>query len=229
MHVRWAIIVGGGSGARIGGEMPKQFMTIAGKPVIIHTIAAFLNAEPDIKLIAVIPEDYKQKLKTLLKEFFPTNEIKICTGGTTRFDSVKNGLSAIKEEEGVVAVHDAVRPMVSPDLIRRCFIAAQQKTSAIPAIELKDSIRKKDDSGKFIAMKRDDFKIIQTPQVFEINLLRKAYMQSFNPDFTDDASVVERSKGKINLVEGDPENIKITYPVDLEFVSYLLEKRNGEY
>ena len=228
MQGRWVIIVGGGSGTRVGGDIPKQFMTISGKPVIIHTIAAFLNAESGIKIIVVIPEDYKSKLKSLLKEFFPKHHITICSGGATRFDSVKNGLSLIKDEDGVVAIHDAVRPMVSPDLIRRCFIAAQQKSSAVPAIELKDSIRKKNESGKFVSAKRDQFRIIQTPQVFEINLLRKAYRQSFNPDFTDDSSVVEQSKGKINLVEGDPENIKITYPADLEFVSYLLEKRNVE-
>lgn len=211
----------GGKGLRMNAPLPKQFIEIAGKPVIMHTIEAFYNFNPEIRLIVVLPANQIEYWDHLCKKHAFGIEHKIAHGGETRFHSVKNGLELVTLPS-VVAVHDAVRPLVSPDTIARCFESAAQTGVAIPVVEPVDSIR--EISGdENTSVNRGKFRMVQTPQVFDGELLIAAYQQQYNTLFTDDASVVESAGERIYLVEGNRENIKITTQMDLIFAEILLE------
>jgi len=219
----YAIIVAGGTGNRMQNTIAKQFLLIENRPVLMHTLEAFHKCvlNPDIILVMNIHQQtYWQELCDTYNFNIPHLLI---DGGKERFDSVKNGLDKITGE-GIVAVHDAVRPLVSAALILHTFQMAQQNGNAIAAIQPVDSVRKKTVGNATEAINRDELFLIQTPQTFQISQLRKAYLQVFRNDFTDDASVVEKSGFSINLVEGERSNIKITYPQDLELASFYLKK-----
>lgn len=218
----YAIIVGGGSGKRMQNSIPKQFLLLNNKPVLIHTIEAFYNSPFKPEIILVLPEDSHQYWEDLrLKHNFNIPHLLI-RGGDQRFHSVRNGLMAIKGE-GIVAIHDAVRPLVSQKLIVTTFEIAEDKGNAIVYIKPSDSVRKINKDGTSKILNRDELVLIQTPQAFEISQLRKAYQQHYKQKFTDDASVVESAGFSINLIDGDRNNIKITYPEDLELASFLLK------
>ncbi|GHT35694.1 2-C-methyl-D-erythritol 4-phosphate cytidylyltransferase [Bacteroidia bacterium] len=220
MSKKYAIIVAGGRGIRLGGEVPKQFLELAGKPVLMHAIDAFLRYDEGIHLILVLPETQISFWNELCRKHNFKQKCPIAKGGETRFHSVKNGLSLI-DGEGLVAIHDGVRPLVSADTISRCFEAAAEHRAAVPVVDSVDSIRQIIDSES-IAVARENFKLVQTPQVFDVRLLKDAYQQAFTSAFTDDASVVEAFGAKIHLTEGNRENIKITTVFDLKIAQCLI-------
>ena len=208
-----AIIVAGGKGTRMQAEIPKQFIEIHGKPVLMHTLEAFHRYDDSIQLILVLPASQLNAWKKLcLKHAFLLPH-QIVSGGETRYNSVLNGLSQIKTP-ALIAVHDGVRPFVSNGTIKRCFDEAEKHGSAIPVIDIVDSIRQIKKTGSQ-SVDRSNYKLVQTPQVFDSEILKKAYEQDFSALFTDDASVVEALGLKITLVEGNRENIKITTAFDL--------------
>ncbi|RZK55195.1 MAG: 2-C-methyl-D-erythritol 4-phosphate cytidylyltransferase [Pedobacter sp.] len=217
----YAIIVGGGSGKRMQNSVAKQFLLLKDKPVLMHTISAFHNSIFNPQIILVLNADLHQQWEVLcFKHNFNIPHL-IIRGGEQRFHSVRNGLMAIKDD-GIVAIHDAVRPIVSNKLITNAYEVAEQRGNAVTCIKPSDSVRKvKDKESKII--NRDELVLIQTPQTFEISQLRTAYQQHYKPKFTDDASVVEKAGFKINLIEGERNNIKITYPEDLELAGFLLK------
>jgi len=221
MANQYVIIVAGGVGKRMQTELPKQFVQVCGKEIILHTIMRFLNFNPSLQIIISVHPDYYELLKTLLAKH-QYGSIKIVHGGPTRFHSVKNALDTINDLNTVVGIHDAARPFVSIDTISRCFNVAQQKGNAIPSIALHESIREADDKGNK-AVNRDRFRIIQTPQCFRVSDIKKAFELKFQESFTDDASVLEAAGGTINLVEGNEENIKITLPKDLLIAKTFIE------
>jgi 2-C-methyl-D-erythritol 4-phosphate cytidylyltransferase len=212
-----AIIVAGGSGTRMGSAVPKQFLELAGRPVLWHTVNAFATAYSDMQIVLVLPEVHFSYVESWLGEF---SNITLVKGGETRFHSVKNGLDQVPAYS-VVFVHDGVRPLVSAAMIRTCYEAALESGSAIPAIDMKDSIRELgDDSNR--AVNREHFKIIQTPQTFLSELILPAFALPYDPLFTDEATVVERQGHSIRLVPGEEANIKITRPLDLVIAGALL-------
>ena len=222
MRKLYAIIVAGGKGMRMGKDLPKQFLPIDGTPILMHTLQAFYDYDPSLTLIVVLPSDQQAYWSKLCGDYHFTIPHVVVKGGETRFHSVKNGLSCIKGE-GLVAVHDGVRPFVHCDTIDRCFAAAQESGAAVPVVEVVDSLRKVEDEESK-AVSRREYRIVQTPQVFDISLLKEAYKQPYTVDFTDDASVVEAYGRKISLVEGNRENIKITSPFDLVIAEAFLNK-----
>jgi len=216
----YAIIVGGGSGKRMQNAIAKQFLLLKNKPVLMHTISAFVSCAIKPEIILVLHPDLHQYWQELcIKYNFHIPHLLI-NGGEQRFHSVRNGLMAIKED-GLVAVHDAVRPLVSEKLICEAFDVAATKGNAVACIKPSDSIRKIKKKGNKI-VNRDKLVLIQTPQVFQLEQLRKAYQQHYKPAFTDDASVVEKAGFEINLIEGERNNLKITFPEDLELAGFLL-------
>ena len=215
---KYAVIVAGGSGLRMGTATPKQFLLLNGKPVLWHTINAFISTYIDINIILVLPKEHIEKGAAICGVF--TQQIDIVVGGVTRFDSVKNGLKLIKEE-AVVFVHDGVRCLISKDLIERCYNQTVEIGSAIPAIAAIDSIRIVD-NNEHQFVNRNNVKIIQTPQTFLSSILLPAFEQNYNESFTDEATVVEAFGIKIFLCEGDYNNIKITRPIDLLIAESIL-------
>lgn len=216
-----ALIVAGGKGLRMGSELPKQFLPIGGKPVLMHTLEAFRRFDPEIDLILVLPEEQQEYWKQLCDRHHFTLRHLIANGGETRFHSVKNGL-ALVSGGGLVGVHDGVRPFVSQEVIRRCYDKAATEKAVIPVVDVVETVRQVTESGSR-TVNRDDYKLVQTPQVFDSDLLRRAYAQDFMPFFTDDASVVEAMGVPVYLVEGNRENIKLTTPFDLKIATALLE------
>ena len=200
--------------------VPKQFMLLKGKPVLYYTIDAFLKAYDDCKIILVLPEDHVAAGQEIIDAFFDYNRIQIAIGGRTRFHSVQNGLQLI-DEDGIVFVHDAVRCMVSKDLIQRCYEAVLQYGSAVPVIASKDSVRILTNEGNE-ALDRTYVKLVQTPQTFYSKILLPAFNIDYKDKFTDEATVVEAFGMKVHLVEGEEHNFKITLPVDLELAEKLM-------
>ena len=223
MMKKIAVIVAGGSGTRMGTNIPKQLLTINNKPIVIYTIETFLAAWDDIKIILVMPETYLVEGKNLLAEYFPNNIIQCVVGGATRFESVKAGLSFI-EEESIIFVHDAVRCLVSSHLIQLGYEKALVHGAAIPVISIKDSIRMIDGENS-IVVNRDILRAVQTPQVFKSDILLPAFNQSYETSFTDEASVVEKMGHTVTLFSGEETNIKITVPADIEFATQVLLSR----
>jgi 2-C-methyl-D-erythritol 4-phosphate cytidylyltransferase len=219
---QYVIIVAGGKGSRMQSNTPKQFIEINGEALIVRTIKAFLNYNSLIKIIISVHKDFKVYLEELLlKHGLNKNNIQITLGGETRFQSVKNGLSLIEDQNAIVGIHDAARPFVSIQTIKTCFDTAKEKGNATPFVFVTDTIRKVD--GQFnSSVDRSLFRIIQTPQCFLASKIKDAFAQEYNPIFTDDASVLEYNGEKINLVEGNIENIKITTQFDLSIAKTLL-------
>jgi len=212
-HSLWAIIVAGGSGSRMQTDVPKQFLELCGKPILIHSITTFSDACDDVRIIVVLPATQIENWQELCRRYDFTFSHDIVEGGNTRFQSVKNGLSRLSGE-GLVAIHDGVRPLASRQTITGCFREAAIYGCAIPVLPVTDSVR--EISGTTNRMlDRSALRLIQTPQVFDITLLKKAYEQEYSPAFTDDASVFEKAGNTIHLTEGNVENIKITTPNDL--------------
>jgi len=222
-----AIIVAGGSGTRFGAQLPKQFLDLGGKPILMRTIEAFSQALTGIdhEIIVTLPADQIDLWHDLCKRHGFAVDHRIVQGGETRWHSVKNALEAIINPGGVdvIAVHDGVRPLASIDLINRTLDTARSKGSAIPAVSLNDSVRQMDGEGFSHALDRSSLRAVQTPQSFDARLLLEAYNQPYESTFTDDASVVERMDHSVTLVEGDPVNLKITRPMDLVLAEYLLK------
>lgn len=221
----YAIIVAGGSGTRMQSNMPKQFLLLAGKPVLMHTIEAFLHYSKRVKIILVLPESSISLWDNLCTEHECSYPIEIAHGGLTRSESVINGLNAIKNHDSLVAIHDGVRPLVRPEIIGASFKLAQLHGCAIAATRLKESLRLVDkDLTKSID--RSKYRSIQTPQTFRTELIKAAYSNlKSNVEFTDDASVAEENGLKISLFEGSYENIKITTSEDLLFAEALIGKK----
>lgn len=219
-----AIIVAGGSGSRMGSTIPKQFLELSGKPVLWHTVNAFVSAFSDIRIVLVLPEVHFGYVEPWLHEFNTAANVTLVKGGETRFHSVKNGLQEVKTPS-VVFVHDGVRPLISTSLIRSCYETALAKGSAIPVIDMKDSIRQVEGEGNK-AVDREQFKIIQTPQTFLSEWLLPAFELPYDPLFTDEATVVERQGHRVHLVPGEEANIKITRPLDLTIASALLKEKD---
>jgi 2-C-methyl-D-erythritol 4-phosphate cytidylyltransferase len=219
------IITGGGSGRRMGTPIPKQFLLVAGKPLIAYTIDVFRRFNNDMEIVVVLPAGYTEIWREISQKFFHDLDIKVAEGGETRFHSVKNGLGLLGEER-IIGVHDAVRPLASLEVLSRCYQMAEEMGNAIPVIEIPESIRRLEGENSF-PVNRNDLRIVQTPQVFRGELLKRAYNTAFREEFTDDASVVENLGVKINLVEGNRGNIKITTQEDLEWVEWGM--RNLEF
>ena len=217
----YAIIVAGGAGKRMQTAIAKQFLLLNNKPVIMHTLQAFYISEIRPEIILVLAKAEHQYWKDLCLKYNFDIPHTLVEGGKERFHSVRNGLMTIKED-GIVAIHDAVRPAVNTSLITQTFHIALEAGNAIPCVKPSDSIRKlQENSSKIV--NRDKLVLIQTPQTFELGQLRKAYQQRYSSKFTDDASVVEAAGYPINLINGSRNNIKITYPEDLELASFLLK------
>lgn len=218
---RTVLIVAGGKGLRMGSELPKQFIPIGGKPVLMHTLEAFHRFDSEMNLILVLPVTQQAYWKDLCAKHHFMVKHAIADGGETRFHSVKNGLSLVSGDEGLVGVHDGVRPFVSQEVIARCYEAAEIRKAVVPVTEVIETVRHLTQSGSE-TVSRDEYKLVQTPQVFDVKLLKQAYMQEFTSAFTDDASVVEAMGIPVCLVEGNRENIKITTPFDLKIAVALL-------
>jgi 2-C-methyl-D-erythritol 4-phosphate cytidylyltransferase len=217
----YVVIVAGGSGKRMGTETPKQFLELAGRPVLMHTIERFKLFSDSIEIITVLPENQLRFWLDIQKKHSFSILHTLVKGGSNRFLSVRNGLEFVRTP-GLVAIHDGVRPFASIDTIKRCFETAEKYGNAIPAISPTESLRILTDQGS-LPVNRFNVKQIQTPQVFNAELIKKAYMQEYSQDFTDDATVLEKTGEKINLIEGNRENIKITNPEDLIISSALLQ------
>lgn len=235
---KYVIIVAGGKGLRMGSELPKQFLPIGNKPVLMHTLEVFRKYDENLQIILVLPKEQQDFWQQLCEEHHFSVEHTVANGGETRFHSVKNGLDEV-QTPGLVGVHDGVRPFVSVEVIQRCYQLAEKQKAVIPVIDVVETLRHLTDGGKGSDLKneagsatesevksetvnRNDYKLVQTPQVFDVVLLKQAYAQEFTPFFTDDASVVEAMGVPVHLAEGNRENIKITTPFDLKVGSVLL-------
>jgi 2-C-methyl-D-erythritol 4-phosphate cytidylyltransferase len=218
-----AIIVAGGIGSRLNAETPKQFIPIGGIPMLAYSIKAFHQYDPEMEIIVVLPEGFADQWRQLSHAINLNIPIKIVHGGSERFHSVQNALHAINHKEGLVAIHDAARPFVTQLLIDSTFNHAERSGSAIPAIPVKDSLRIKV-LNEWTAADRTKFHAVQTPQVFDLARLKAAYLQEYMPEFTDDATVYEKAGNRVNLIEGEENNIKITTARDLEFAEFISSK-----
>lgn len=213
------IIVAGGKGLRMGGDIPKQFLPVCGKPVLMRTLEAFHAYDTSIHIILVLPVSQQAYWKELCHTYRFELTHDIANGGETRFHSVMNGLAFV-EGDGVVGVHDGVRPFVAQEVIARCYEEAISKKAVVPVIGVVETVRHLTEEGSE-TVTRDQYKLVQTPQVFDVALLHRAYQQEYTPLFTDDASVVEALGEKVFLVEGNRENIKLTTPFDLKLAEML--------
>lgn len=218
----YAVIVAGGAGKRMGSALPKQFLLLKNKPVLYYTIDAFLKAVPGIHVIIVLPEEHLELGKEIVDGFFDEQQIRLTVGGETRFHSVQNGLKLISEES-IIFVHDGVRCLVSEELIQRCYTAALETGSAIPAVECRDSARMITEDGND-PVDRTKLRLVQTPQTFHSKILLPAFAIDYKERFTDEATVVEAFGLKVTLVQGEETNIKITNPIDLVVAEKILEK-----
>ena len=220
---KYAIIVAGGKGLRMGGELPKQFIPIEGRPVLMHTLDTFHTCDSSIEIILVLPRDHQPYWQELCREYQFAVPHRIADGGATRFHSVQNGLALADAPEALVAVHDGVRPFVSHEVICRCYQDAEQYGAVVPVIPVVETVRHLLPEGSE-TVSRDAYRLVQTPQTFRASLLRQAYEQPYCEAFTDDASVVEALGAAVHLVEGNRENIKLTTPFDLTVARALLSE-----
>lgn len=221
----YAIIVAGGKGLRMGTETPKQFLPVEGLPILMRTISRFRQYSHELQIIVVLPESQHQQWQQLCQQYHFTEHFLTANGGRTRFHSVLNALSLIPdEEEGVVAVHDGVRPFTPLDVIANCYEQARRTGAVIPVTSVVETLRHIDPvSGNGQNVLRSDYKLVQTPQTFNIRLLKQAYSQPYTELFTDDASVAEAAGHSITMVEGDRRNIKITTPFDMELAQLIAQ------
>jgi len=218
---KYAVIVAAGSGTRMGSILPKQFLLIHNKPILWYTLHTFLKSYRDIHIILVLPAEYYDTGLAVCNEMKAANPIRAIVGGDTRFHSVQKGLSLI-DEESIVFIHDAVRCLLSPSLIHHCFEETLKFGSAIPCVDATDSVRLIHATGHK-SIKRSEIKLVQTPQTFLSSILLPAYETNYHEEFTDDASVVEAAGCEVHLVDGEPNNIKITTPLDLAIAEELLD------
>jgi 2-C-methyl-D-erythritol 4-phosphate cytidylyltransferase len=218
---KYAIIVAGGKGIRMNSDLPKQFIELNGLPLLMHTFNAFHSFDSTIQYILVLPEHNIPVWKELCIKYNFNTEHKITIGGETRFHSVKNGLSLIWDE-GIVFIHDGVRPLVSSATISNCYETALEKGNALPVISQSESLREIRDNSN-ISVDRSRYFSVQTPQTFRVSLIKNAYEQPYSEHFTDDATVLESKGYAINIVEGNRQNIKITYPEDIIIAEALLK------
>ena len=213
----------GGKGLRMGSDVPKQFLPIGGKPVLMRTIERFHAYSKDLQIILVLPEAQQDYWKELCKEYHFEVKYLLANGGQTRFHSVQNGLALVPDDaQGVVGVHDGVRPFPSIMVIRRCYETARTAKAVIPVIPVVETVRHLEGEGS-VTVPRGDYRLVQTPQTFDIQLLKAANRQPYNDGFTDDASVVESYGHAITLVEGNRENIKITTPYDIVVAEAIIQ------
>ena len=223
----YIIIVAGGKGLRMGTDIPKQFLPIGRRPVLMRTLERFREYSANLQIILVLPKAQQEYWKDLCQQYHFNVEYLLADGGETRFHSVQHGLALIPDDaEGVVGVHDGVRPFPSLEVIRRCYETAREKKAVIPVIPVVETLRHLEgvaNSQSSKTVPRNDYRLVQTPQTFDIQLLKAANRQPYNDGFTDDASVVEASGFDITLVEGNRENIKITTPFDLRMAEVLLK------
>lgn len=217
---KYAVIVAGGSGSRMNSNTPKQFLLIKNKPLLFYSIDVFLKAFADLQVILVLPEDHISKGQEIIDAYFNNSRISICTGGQTRFHSVKNGLSLISDES-IIFVHDGVRSLLSKDLVQRCYYEAKASGSAVPVVTSKDSVRLLTIDGH-VALDRNTIKLVQTPQTFHSKILLNAFKIDYKDKFTDEATVVEAFGIKVNLIEGEENNIKITTPGDMFIAEQII-------
>lgn len=223
---KYAIIVAGGSGTRMGAAIPKQYLEVGGQPILMHTLSVFNKTDSSIDLILVIPEHDFSLWNELCHKFGFGVPHRLVKGGKSRFQSVKNGLDAIQDSQGLVAIHDGVRPFVNPNVIAESFEKAEEMGSAIAVVALKDSIRKLTDDERSFFQERQYFRLVQTPQTFQISKIKKAFEAVELHHFTDDATVYEHQGWQVFLISGNHENIKITTPEDMEYASFLFQKRD---
>ena len=227
----YVIIVAGGKGLRMGADIPKQFLPIGGKPVLMRTLERFREYAADLQIILVLPKAHQDYWRELCQQYNFDVEYTLANGGETRFHSVQNGLALVPDDaEGVVGVHDGVRPFPSVEVIRNCYETARTAKAVIPVIPIVETVRhlvSESNVQRSITVPRGDYRLVQTPQTFDIQLLKAANRQPYNDGFTDDASVVEAYGFDITLVEGNRENIKITTPFDMTIAEALLNNNNS--
>lgn len=216
-----AIIVAGGNGSRMNNNIPKQFLLLKNKPVLYYSIKTFLDSFDDIEIILVLPSEHIAKGKEIIDGYFDASKFKIISGGRTRFHSVKSGLSVVANQEAIIFVHDGVRCLFTKGLVKRCYESALELGTAIPAVTCRDSVRMVTNNGNKI-LDRNKIKLIQTPQTFHSKILLPAYSIDYKEAFTDEATVVESYGIKVNLIEGEINNIKITTPSDLIFAEFVM-------
>lgn len=220
----YIIIVAGGKGLRMGGDLSKQFMPLHGKPVLMHTIERFRAYSDELKIILVLPHEQQDYWRQICQKHNFTVEHTVVDGGQTRFHSSQNGVAAVPDDAtGVIGIHDGVRPFVSEETIARCFEAARQFGAALPVLPVTDTLRRVTDDGGY-NVQRNDYRTVQTPQTFDAQLLKQAFKQPYSDNFTDDASVVEALGHKVTMVDGNRENIKLTTPFDLVVAEALIKK-----
>lgn len=219
---KYALIVAGGSGMRFGSQLPKQYVDLAGRPVLMHTIDVFRKSAENIEIVLVLPDKDIPLWKELCEKHHFNSPERIASSGATRFHSVLNGLNMIDGNEGLVAIHDGVRPLVTSKMIDDSFNLAGKEGTAVPAINMVDSVRRVDEAGNSCSLERSALRAVQTPQTFNLNLIKSAYQNGFLPEFTDDASVAEKYGHKIYLYKGNVRNIKITHPVDIVTVEFYM-------
>jgi 2-C-methyl-D-erythritol 4-phosphate cytidylyltransferase len=220
----FVILVAGGSGSRMNSDIPKQFISIGGSPILMHTIRAFRTYSKTLSIRVVLPKSQFPVWQELCLYHQFTEDYQLIAGGETRFDSVKNGLQSILGDEGLVAVHDGVRPFIPVPTIQQGFHTALEKGSSVTCVPLKDSVRIVEPNGQNSAVNRSDYRLIQTPQTFRLDWMRKAFDTAYHPHFTDCASVLETAGYPIHLIEGNYENIKITTPEDLIWAEAFLNQ-----
>jgi 2-C-methyl-D-erythritol 4-phosphate cytidylyltransferase len=221
---KYAIVVAAGSGTRMGGVVPKQFILVNSKPVLYYTLQTFLNAFADIQIILVLPVDYTDMGQEIIDAYFDQEKIRITAGGDTRFQSVKNGLQ-LAEDDSIIFVHDGVRCLLTENLIHRCYAGAVETGTAIPVVTSKDSVRIVHEEGND-AIDRNKVMLVQTPQTFHSKILLPAFKIDYKEKFTDEATVVEAYGLKVTLVEGEENNIKITKPIDLLIAEKIINERD---
>jgi len=211
-------------GTRMQSAIPKQFLLLSGRPILVHTIEAFYHSQSRPQIIVVLPAEFHSYWKELCREYDLNIQHQLIEGGETRFHSVKNGLEAITDDEALIAVQDAVRPLTDKQIIDNSYLQAAEQGNAITAIKSRDSVRQMK-NGVSTSLARDDIYLVQTPQTFRSSQLRKAYTQPYRNEFTDDASVVEAAGFEINLIGGSPRNIKITFPEDIAIAEWFMADR----
>ena len=216
----YVLVVAGGKGLRMGADIPKQFLPVGGKPVLMRTLETFYAYNRDMRSILVLPRDQQAYWARLCEEYHFLLPHQVADGGETRFHSVRNGLSLVRGP-GLVGVHDGVRPFVSQEVIARCYDLARTEKAVVPVVKVVETVRRLSGGGSQ-TVDREQYRLVQTPQVFDIDLLKRAYAQPYAPSFTDDASVVEALGVTVALTEGNRENIKITTPFDLKMAAALI-------
>lgn len=219
----YIIIVAGGKGLRMGSDLPKQFLPVGGKPVLMRTLERFRSYSEALQIVLVLPHAQQEYWRQLCREYRFEVAHAVVDGGETRFESSKNGVAAIPHDAcGVVGIHDGVRPFVSLEVIGRCFDEARRTGAVIPVLPVTDTLRHIGADGSAVNVPRSEYRVVQTPQVFDIGLIRRAFCQPYRDSFTDDASVVEALGCSVGMVEGNRENIKLTTPFDLKVAETLI-------